>query len=290
MSKRVEGACCDGSISVDLSKLMNVDNERFKILAWLSKVEYRKHHEFIAAVRQENTGNWLFGKPNFIDWAQSSSSIFWLYGIAGAGKTTLASHVIDIHLAMVSSSTNHALAFFYCKYGENDREDPQSILSAIVKQLALMSLEGSLPKSVISQYMKEQRKDGVRSRRLSIYKSTEFILQLSREFEQTVIIIDALDECNKVSRYQLLNALKELRSSSKGLKIFITSRNDDDIRIELENESDVYIQPSDNSSDIERFVVVEVDKHISTKRLLGGEVRPGLKQAIIDTLTQGAAG
>ncbi|KAL7269736.1 hypothetical protein RUND412_007583 [Rhizina undulata] len=189
----------------------------------------------------------------------------------------------------MARQSNQALAYFYCKYGKIDRQEPQSILSKVAEQLSLMIPEGLLPADVISLYQ-EQKKDGVKTRRLCLDNSKELILQLSRTFEQTVIIIDALDECNKDTRCQLLDALKELLSSTERLKIFITSRNDDDIRIELENESDVYIQPSDNSSDIKQFVVAEVEKYISRKRLLRGEVQPELKQTIMDTLTHGADG
>ncbi|KAL7270180.1 hypothetical protein RUND412_007120 [Rhizina undulata] len=173
-------------------------NERLEILKWLSKVDYKEHHDYISSSRQANTGTWLFRKPDFIQWNNSPSSIFWLHGIDN---------------------------------------------------------------------------------------STELIRQLSRAFEQTVIIVDALDECDRETSHQLMAALKNLRSSTQRLKIFITSRNDDDIRIQFENESE-----SDNSKDIELFVVTEVGKYLSAKRLLGGEVRPELKQAIIATLTKGADG
>ncbi|KAL7266497.1 hypothetical protein RUND412_010956, partial [Rhizina undulata] len=132
--------------------------------------------------------------------------------------------------------------------------------------------------------------DGVKSRRLWLDQSTELISKLSSAFEQIVIVVDALDECNKETRCGLLEALRGLRSSTESLKIFITSRNDDDIHIELENESDVYIQSSDNSRDIELFVVTEVEKYISKKRLLRGNVLPELKQTIIGTLINGADG
>ncbi|KAL7269673.1 hypothetical protein RUND412_007647 [Rhizina undulata] len=85
-------------------------------------------------------------------------------------------------------------------------------------------------------------------------------------------------------------ALKKLRSSTEGLKIFIASRNDHDIRVQFENESEVYIQPSDNSSDIERFIVAEVENYVLTKRLQSGEVRSELKHAIKDALIKGARG
>ncbi|KAL7273945.1 hypothetical protein RUND412_003172 [Rhizina undulata] len=269
----------------DISKRLG-DAERLEILTWLSEVDYKEHHKFISSARQANTGNWLVEKKAFIEW-EKSSSIFWLHGIAGAGKTMLASMVID--MLMDRMPNNHALAYFYCKYGESEREEPRSILSTIVKQLSLMNPEGFLPKAVISLHQ-EQKKDGVKSRRLWLDQSTKLVLQLSKAFEQTVIVIDALDECNKETRCQLLDALKELRSSTEGLKIFITSRNDEDIRIGLEDESEVYIQRSDNSHDIKLFVVEEVDKYILKKRLLGGKVRDELKQTIVDTLINGAGG
>ncbi|KAL7273230.1 hypothetical protein RUND412_003934, partial [Rhizina undulata] len=259
-------------------------DERYEILTWLSKVDYEQHHKFISSARQDNTGNWLFEKPDFIAWRKSTSSIFWLHGIAGAGKTMLASMVIDTLKSQ--KQTNQALAYFYCKYGEIDRQEPQAILSTVVKQLSLTSPEGFLPEAVISLY--DEQNNGVKSRRLGLDKSKELILHLSRAFDETIIIVDALDECNKDTRYQLLAALKELRSSSEGVKFFITSRNDDDILIQLQNESEVYIQPSDNSSDIELFAVAEVEKYISMGRLLRGEVRPELKHIIIDTLISGA--
>ncbi|KAL7272931.1 hypothetical protein RUND412_004239 [Rhizina undulata] len=247
------------------NKLQDVsDAERLEILTWLSEVDYKRHHKFIASTRLADTGHWLFAKSTFTDWKKSSSSIFWLRGIAGAGKTVLASIAIDLFMHL--RQPNQAVAYFYCKDGEIDRQEPQSIFNTVAKQLSLMSPEGVLPEAVISLY-KQQKKQG------------------------TVIVIDALDECNKEIRCQLLVALKDLcRSSTKGLKIFVTSRNDNDIRLQLENESNVYIRQSNNSGDIKLFVVAEVEKYISNKRLLWSDVRPGLKQEIIDTLISGAGG
>ncbi|KAL7273457.1 hypothetical protein RUND412_003700 [Rhizina undulata] len=170
-----------------------------------------------------------------------------------------------------------------------ERQEPESIFSALVKQLSLSSPEGFLPEAVISLYEK-QKENGI-ERGLWLKESTELILNLSKAFEQTVIVVDALDECNKDTRYQLLVALNELRSSTNGfIKVFITSRNDDDIVFQLTGEADVFIQASDNSRDIGRFVVAEVEKTISMGRLLRGRVQPKLKQTIIETLTNGANG
>ncbi|KAL7266494.1 hypothetical protein RUND412_010958 [Rhizina undulata] len=76
----------------DLQSMRGIEkDERYEILTWLSEVDYEQHHTFISSSRQDNTGNWLFEKTDFIEWyTRSTSSIFWLHGMAGAGKTVLA--------------------------------------------------------------------------------------------------------------------------------------------------------------------------------------------------------
>ncbi len=64
--------------------------ERLNILLWLSNVQYRKHHQNISKGLLEGTGSWLFGKPQFIEWRNSSvSSVLWLHGIRRSSLSCL---------------------------------------------------------------------------------------------------------------------------------------------------------------------------------------------------------
>ncbi|KAL7265925.1 hypothetical protein RUND412_011545, partial [Rhizina undulata] len=242
--------------------------ERSDILKWLSTVPFEDHHLFIRPSRQAGTGEWLLKKKEFIYWKDSSSSsILWLRGIAGAGKTVLASCVIDTFES--SRSNNDAVLYFYCKHGEKERQDPLSILSSLVKQLSLlMSPEGSqLPQPVVSIFKNHEHKSG----KLQLSESQELIASLAKNFIRTAIVIDALDECDKESRKKLLTALEVIMKSSAGVfKIFVTSRPADDIELKLEGVPNVYIQSSDNSGDIAAFVKAAVEKCISKKLLLRG--------------------
>lgn len=122
------------------------------------------------------------------------------------------------------------------------------------------------------------------------------ILGFAADFEQTVICIDALDECNKDTRDKLLLALQHilylsnLHSSTRKIKIFVTSRDDDDIVLKLEGTPNVYIRSSDNASDIAYFVNTEIGKCIQEKKLLRGSVEHELKSKIITALIDGAHG
>ena len=56
--------------------------ERFGILLWLSNIQYKKHHQSLSKGLLEGTGSWLLGKPQYIEWRNSSvSSVLWLHGI-----------------------------------------------------------------------------------------------------------------------------------------------------------------------------------------------------------------
>ncbi|KAL7270606.1 hypothetical protein RUND412_006680 [Rhizina undulata] len=273
-------------ININFEGEQGRDAERSKILEWISRVPFEEHHWFFRQLRQDGTGKWLLEKRDYIQWINSTSSILWLRGNAGAGKTTLVSFIIDSF--KTERSINQAVTYFYCRNGEKDRQDPVSILNTLVKQLSLIaSPKGPLPQSVVSIFKGHESK----YEKLPLSASQKLIASLAESFAQTIIVIDALDECDKESRKQILNSLDIIRKSSTGvIKFFVTSRPADDIELKLEGVPNVYIHSSDNSGDIAAFVKAEVDKCVSEKSLLRGSVKPELKEFVIEKLTSGADG
>jgi hypothetical protein len=111
------------------------------------------------------------------------------------------------------------------------------------------------------------------------------------ESNPATIIIDALDECDPARRHELLTGLDNIIQQSASLvKVFVSSRDDNDIVCQLNHSPNLFIRASDNSEDIERFVHSEVAQCIKDKRLLSGRVSEGLKSRIIATLSDGAQG
>jgi hypothetical protein len=74
------------------------------------------------------------------------------------------------------------------------------------------------------------------------------------------------------------------------VKIFVSSRDDNDIVCQLTLSPNVFIRADDNGEDIKHFVDSEVDQSIRNKRLLSGKVSDELRSQIKITLTQGAQG
>ncbi|KAL7267800.1 hypothetical protein RUND412_009600 [Rhizina undulata] len=150
-----------------------------------------------------------------------------------------------------------------------------------------MSPDGSLPQSVVSIFKEHEPKSGT----MQLSESQNLIASLAENFVQTIIVIDALDECDKEFRKQLLDSLDIILKASAGvIKFFVTSRDADDIFLKLEAAPNVYIHSRDNSGDIAAFVRTKVEKCISEKTLLRGSVSNEMKESVIETLTNGADG
>jgi hypothetical protein len=194
-------------------------------------------------------------------------------------------------------SGNEPVVYFYCNRNEEQRRDPTAIMQAIVKQLSLL-LSASheslgsygLPEPVVAKY-EERSKDGFSSGPLGFHECQDLIVSLLDMNPQTTIIIDALDECDPTKRGRLLKALEILvGSSTKLVKIFVSSRDDDDITLKLKNVPNLYIEATDNKDDIERFIQREITLSIQESRLLRGNISEELKKKIISTLIENAHG
>jgi excinuclease UvrABC ATPase subunit len=144
--------------------------------------------------------------------------------------------------------------------------------------------------AVVAQKYKEQKEKGFTNVPLSLEESIEVIIKLTTNYLCTIIVIDALDECND-RRHKLLDALDSIVQKGSGfVKILVSSRDDKDIVLHLQELPNLYIKASDNAGDIYRFVQTEVKQAITKKKLLAGNVSPELKQEIIKVLTTQAQG
>ena len=213
-------------------------------------------------------------------------SSYQLTYLAGAGKTFIASTVID---SLSSGSTPEKLAYFYCNRAEENRRQPVSILNTLVQQLAQTESENKLPKPVVDIYLDREKK-GQRSSRLSLRENEELLIKLTDIYPQTTICIDALDEVETKDRIQFLKALKNTIEKSKSLvKIFATTRMDPDILQQFGMFPRIELEP-DNIGDIDHYVKTKLQSTIDDGLLLEGDVPNELKIEICDVLCKRSRG
>lgn len=198
------------------------------------------------------------------------------------------SHVINTLRSLPNNNPHgvrNALAYFYCKSDERDRQDTTKIMQCLVKQLCKQLPWRGLPVFVTDEYDARQR-NGLSSKLLGFQDCQNLIFILLGMYPVTTIVIDAFDEISHRSRGNFLEALNAfVQASGVFVKIFVSSRDKEDIVLKLRDIPNIYIG-ADNLGSIKAFVDREIDRCIENRRLLDGHVDEQLKHKIISTLSQ----
>jgi ankyrin repeat protein len=268
------------SIEDDLERKM-----RSAILESISGIKYIVQHKLANSGLVENSGQWFLNQPRFRQWRdESCSSVLWLHGIPGSGKTKLTSMVVS-----EIKKSNH-VAFFYAVRNpvEPERSECDQILRSLLRQLASPSPGGPIFAPIVSRY--EDALSGLEDYTDVIWTyedAVETLIELCNLYPAVVFIIDALDEVNPMNRLDLLDALIRVMEESETLvKIFISSRENMDVFDRLDSKPNVRIGAKDNAEDIAKFV----QRQLKIANLLQGKLPVSLKQKIPEVLIEGAQG
>lgn len=188
---------------------------------------------------------------------------------------------------------NPAPVFFYCSRNtaEPARSNPDAIIANIARQLSSFQPGDPLLPPMVAAYKKREI-EGFASGSLGIDESRTLILQLTDYYPLTTIVIDALDECDPERRPDLLDTLELiLQESSSLVKVFVSSRRDHDIVLNLRDYPNLELSSEKNKDDISSFVTTETNNLIRRKKLLALSTnKEELKVEIIEQVTKKADG
>ncbi|KAJ6572468.1 hypothetical protein DFH09DRAFT_1312757 [Mycena vulgaris] len=109
------------------------------VRSWLKAPDPRTNHNTARFLHEGHTGGWLVRSFEYKSWKTTSSSLFWINGKPGAGKTIICSTVIEDMLAI----SGGVLAYFYFYHGEPDKRSLRGMLSSIISQLEEQLLDCS---------------------------------------------------------------------------------------------------------------------------------------------------
>ncbi len=176
--------------------------------------------------RHIGTGNWFLNSTKFTRWKTDLDSFLWLYGKPGSGKSILASSIIEN--VMNHSKPGMAVAFFYFDFADSEKQHHEKMIRSLITQLSTQNPH-------VSQALNSLFSSCSNG---NIQPSLKSLLSLLREiieqFQETFIIIDALDEC--MTRDKLLTVIDEIVGwKLDKLHTLTTSRKEHDIE-ELMNE------------------------------------------------------
>ena len=192
--------------------------------------------------------------------------IYWLNGVAGTGKTTIARTIAERVFA-----DGRLGASFFCSRDFEDRRDLQLIFPTLAVQLAR-----KYPK-FRSIFVRLVRSDPEISHESLFNQMHKLIVQpLKGSSVSTVIVIDALDECkDREPASAILSVLGQFVSEIPSVKFFITGRPEPRIREGfrlplLAEVTDVFVlhevEPSQVDGDIRLFFTHEFSELVRRRR------------------------
>ncbi|KAK3997931.1 hypothetical protein QBC44DRAFT_346703 [Cladorrhinum sp. PSN332] len=296
------------SMAIDVSVIRDHFDreERLKVLEWMSTIPFSDHHEMKFKDLIPGSGEWLLKSREFTGWSQSNeSSVLWLVGMMGSGKSSLVAKVIDS--LSISGLTNEPCrtAYFFCSRStaEPERAIPVSILSTLVKQLGSASPDQPIRLPIAEEYAKRKEKSEPSApKKLNISDCTRLILEMSKS-SPAFIIIDALDELidhsDEESNTQHLNELLRavdtiVSQSKKTVKVFLSSRENINLPLYMPTTKSAiirtHITADRNGEDIGSFIESEVNKLATDNIFLHGNLKPDLRESMIRKLKAGSNG
>ncbi|KAJ4864694.1 AAA ATPase domain-containing protein [Trichoderma breve] len=195
------------------------------ILSKLQVAQGAAYDDFSQAFRDEcHPGTRLEILDTIYKWAAdpSSPSIFWLQGLAGTGKSTIAQTV-----AKNLDGKSLGASFFF-KRGVGDRGTARRFFATIASQ---MIRKQPILTQVLHEILQEEPEIGsklleTQFRELWARLLKEVHIESTPEWTTIVVVVDALDECDPPKDAKLL--IKLLTAHNMGplvkIKIFLTSR------------------------------------------------------------------
>ena len=151
-----------------------------------------------------------------------SSNTYWIYGLPGIGKTSLAHSICK-----TLDQRNQLIGAFFCQRDDTNSSEPRNILPTLIYKLAETS---PAFRRIVAERLRI--KPNLTTESMEDTVILDFILSLPSQpnVQPIAFVIDALDECgNHKTRQDVLKALTDAAARVPWLKIIVTSRPEADI-------------------------------------------------------------
>lgn len=259
-----------GEVEEHVDKLRQ-GNHQQKVLDWLGQEGWRHPQDDHFAKCDSGTGRWLLDSPQFNEWITETEKTLLCQGLPGAGKTVMASLVID-HLRRTAPEKT-VVVYAYCDAGKRDQQKGVHILASLLRQL--IEASPNMPECVQRFHSKNK---GRQLGSVSAREFTDALIDTALLFSRVYVVIDALDESEDLS-----NLLPEISRMQQEVKanVLVTSRPDKRIEAMFDQYSSLEIRASDE--DVSWYLEKRIAQHDVMKDELGeyaAEAKAALRETV----------
>ena len=235
--------------------------------------------------RVDGTCEWLIQHPSYQEWlANANLPLLWISGGPGKGKTMLAIYITEVLQPVVDAAKN-VLLYYFCSNRDKNRNSALTIMRGIIHQW--IDLHPHLAQCIKNSFEGTETTKYTVSSFVPLWRVFLTLLRQSGS-SQVVCVLDGVDECQKESLRQLLDAVgnylsKSWEKSRARLKLILLSRPQPAV---LESKLGQYQQiklddsGTEISHDVERYIFAKVAE-LASEQNLSEEMVAKVQQALL---------
>lgn len=232
-------------------------SQRRTIMTWLNAVDAASDLVQHSRRRTTGTGLWLAQENKFIQWHTSDkSSILWLHGVPGAGKTVLCTTAVN-SLRELYAEPQTAIAFFFFDRLDQEKRKESSLVASMLAQICAQSQALPVPVTVAFEQASLYGRDSLCPADLP----TSLLKSVIEGLRNLYLVVDGLDECEDSTG--IISTLQELVEACSGVYILISSRRTPSIQRKLSTNLCIAIDATRTEQDIKIYLAAVKD-HLPT--------------------------
>ncbi|KAF3931863.1 hypothetical protein ABW19_dt0206566 [Dactylella cylindrospora] len=260
--------------------LARKEREVDELLTKLSDYDHARAFLNARDRRHQDTGKSFFSVPQFKKWySGTGGSLLWYQDIPGAGKTFLASAVIDYLFDNIGSSDN-VLMYFFCDFRDAKSLEQRTLVSSLLRQIITFRrpLSSDLHSEIQNMLSNPQRQP-------DLQELQELFIRLVQQASLAYVVVDGIDELDNANRRAIWTCFdKMLKIPDSKCKLLILSRPEIDLP-GLGERGDVISHQSVQKPELEAYVRDRLQELDNLK-----DYPPAFINEILRALTKGADG
>jgi ankyrin repeat protein len=171
---------------------------------------------------EEDTCEWIFSDPNYMEWRAGKQKILWIKGKPGSGKSVLMKRMFEVTEKESQKSGTYVAKFFINGRGNIMERTMSGLLKSLIFQL--LKQHKMLLSHVLQRFLDKQLKQGDQLN-WEVGELKELLLWGTRHGKESVWIIDALDEFAAEELEHLVGFLEDIvATADTTVRVCLSSR------------------------------------------------------------------
>ena len=187
---------------------------RQKLLDTLPSLDFDIKHEKTYHECLAGTGRWFLSSKVFQTWLVAQGGLLWCPGIPGAGKTVMASIVVEKLRQICTEDKESITVFIYFDYALQKQQNMTALFGDLLAQVLRKC--STVPSEINEEFALLQR-----SRAFTKRDYLSLLRIALNPFSRVFVVVDALDECVE---WEQRGFMSDLQSVGTHTNILVTSR------------------------------------------------------------------